>query len=99
MHVLMKSLTKDEPVPRKETLSLNKLKLEGNPSKQMIVFGLLIDTLQLLLQLPKNKFDWWSKELRELLVDPKISRIALESLIEKLVQVVYVIPLSGYFLS
>ena len=39
MHVLMRPLATDEPVPRKETLSLSKLLLEGTPSEQMIVLG------------------------------------------------------------
>ena len=72
IHVLMRPLTKDEPVPRKKTPSLNKLKLKGTPSKQMIVLGWLIDTFRLLLRLPQDKFDLWRKELRELLADLKI---------------------------
>ena len=73
MYVLMSPLAKDEPVPRKETLSLNKLKLEGTLSKQMIVLGWFIYTHQLLLRLPQDIFDQWRKELRELFADPKIS--------------------------
>ena len=44
MHVLMKPLSKNEPVPRKETLLLIKLLLEGTSSELMIVLGWLIDT-------------------------------------------------------
>ena len=39
MYVSMRPLSQDEPVPRKETLSLNKLLLERTPSKLMIVLG------------------------------------------------------------
>ena len=95
----MRPFAKDELVPRKETLSLNKLKLKRSPSKLMIVLGWLINTCQLLLRLQKDKFDWWRKKLRELLADPKISRITLKSLIGELVYVAYVIPLSCHFLS
>ena len=95
----MRPISPDEPVPTKETLSLTKLLLEGTPSKVMIVLGWLIDTRQLLLRLPEEKFDRLGKELRDLIADPIISRAALESLIEKLVNVAYVIPLSRHFLS
>ena len=80
MHVLMTPLSKYEPVSTKETLSLNKLLLEGTSSELMIVFGWLIDTRQLLLRLPQDKFDRWRKELRDLLGEPRIPRIAQESL-------------------
>ena len=40
----------------KERLSLNKLLLEGTPSKIMIVLEWLIDTRRLLLRLPQDKF-------------------------------------------
>ena len=65
----------------------------------MILLGWPIDTCGLLLRLPLDKFDWWRKECRELLADPKILRVALESLIWKLLYAAYVIPLSHHFLS
>ena len=99
MHVSMRLLAKDEQVPRKETLSLNKLLLEGTPSELMIVLGWLIDTRRLLLWLPQDKFDRWRKELRNLLADPKISKIALKSLIGKLVHAAYVILISSFFIA
>ena len=98
MHVSMRPLSQDEPVQRKETLSLNKLLLKGTPSKLMIVLEWLIDTRQLLIWLPQDKFDL-QKELRDLIADPIISRAVLESLIGKLVHASYVIPLSCHFLS
>ena len=44
MHVLMRPLSLDKPVPRKEIVSLSKLLLEETPSELMIVLGWLIDT-------------------------------------------------------
>ena len=69
----------------------------------MIVLGWLIDTRRLLLRrlllrLPQDKFDHWRKELIDLIANPIISRVALESLIG-LVPAAYVIPLSCHFLS
>lgn len=99
MYVSMGLFTKDEPVLRKETLSLNKLNSERTLNKQMIVSGWLIDTCQFLIRLPQDKFSWGRTELRELLADTKISRIALEALIGKLAHAAYIIPLSRNFLS
>ena len=99
MHVSMRPLSQDKLVQRNETLSLNKLILEGTPSKLIVVLGWLIDTRRLLLRLPQDKFSRWRKELRDLIANPIISRAALESLIGKLVHVAYVIPLSCHFLS
>ena len=78
---------------------MNKLLLEGTPSESMIVFGWLIDTRQMLLWLPQDNFERWVKDLRDLIVHPKISRPALESLVLKLVHAAYIIPLSCHFLS
>ena len=44
IYVSMRPLSTDETVPRKGTLSLNKLLLEGTPSELIIVLGWLIDT-------------------------------------------------------
>ena len=49
MFVSMRPLATDEPVPRKETLSLPKLEAEGTPSEMMIVLGWWLDTRRLLL--------------------------------------------------
>ena len=98
MHVLMRPLATDEPVPRKETLPLSKLLPKGTPSEQMIVLGWLIDTCPLLLCLPQDKLEQWSKECIKLLAEPKTSRAALESLIGKIVHATYVIPLSFFVL-
>ena len=63
LHVSMKPLTSDEPVPRKGTLSLPKLNAEGTPSEMMIVLGWWLDTRKLLLFLPDDKFIAYSQEV------------------------------------
>ena len=39
LYVSMRPLASNKPVPRKETLSLPKLKAEGTPGEMMIVYG------------------------------------------------------------
>ena len=56
LHISMRPLAKDEPVPRKETLSLPKLEAEGTPNKMMVVLEWWLDIRCLLLRLLKDKF-------------------------------------------
>ena len=44
----MRPIAKDEPVPRKETLSMSKLEAEGTPNEVMMVLGWETDTRRLL---------------------------------------------------
>ena len=71
MHASMRPLAKDEPVPRKETISLTKLLLKGTPSELMILLGWLIDTRRLLLRLPKDKYERWKRKLEIYSQTPK----------------------------
>ena len=57
LHVSMRPLADDEPVPRKQPLSIPKLKAKGTPRELMMVLGWLLDTRRLLLRLPDYKMD------------------------------------------
>ena len=99
MFVSMRPLATDEPVPRKETLSLPKLKAEGTPSEMMIVLGWWLDTRRLLLRLPNDKFVAYSKEVEEILDAGKINGKDLEHIIGVFVHTSYAVPLSRHFLD
>ena len=100
LHVFMRPMAKDEPHPRKETLSLEKLMAEGIPNELMEVLGWLIDTHRLLLRLPADKHQRYKMEIEEILSckEPKVTLKTLESLIGKLTHASYVIPLARHFL-
>ena len=61
LHVSMRPLASNNPVPRKETLSLTKIQAESTPCEMMIVLGWWLDTRRLLLRLPNDKFVAYSK--------------------------------------
>ena len=99
LFVSMRPLSEAEPVPRKETLSLPKLEAEGTPSEIMVVLGWLLDTRRLLLRLPKDKFEHYSKEVQEILDQGSVNGKDLESMIGKFVHASYAVPLSRHYLD
>lgn len=63
-----------------------------------MVLGWITNTRKLLLCLPLEKYEQWIREITEILNNPVISRKVPESIIEKLVHVSYIIPISRHFL-
>ena len=99
IHVSMRPMSDQEPVPRKQPFSEEKAEAESVPKEEQIVLGWEIDTRRLVLRLPKQKFIAYSTDLSNFLKKGSISKTDLESLIGRLVHVSYVIPLSRNFLS
>jgi hypothetical protein len=56
-----------EPIPRRDTLSKDKLEAEGAPAESQIVLGRRINPRLLSLQLPLDKFTAWSSDIVNLL--------------------------------
>ena len=69
MHVTSRPHAGDdqEPLPRRPILSLPKLLAEGAPAEIQIVIGWTLNTRELTIGLPKNKFETWSSELRRII--------------------------------
>ena len=99
LHVSMRPLAEEEPIPRKQTLSMPKLEAEGTPSEMMIVLGWWLDTRRLLLRLPDDKFKAYSKEVEEILSAGRVNGKDLESIIRKFVHASYAVPLSRHYLD
>jgi hypothetical protein len=103
IHVAMRpnAGVEKEPIPRRDTLSKDKLEAEGAPAESQIVLGWRINTRLLSLQLPLDKFTAWSSDIVNILerADRVVTRKELESLIGRLNHASYVIPLSRHFLS
>ena len=88
-----------EPVPRRPTLSPDKLAAEGTPAEIQVVLGWQFDTRRLLISLPNDKFAAWHKDVADLISSKVCSMSSLDSLIGKLNHAGYVIPLARHFLS
>lgn len=87
-----------EPVTRRENLSIPKLKAEGTPTEAQIVLGWELDAHRLLLRLPFDKYVAWVGDLQEVLNSTTISLQSLDSLIGRLNHAAYVVPLARHFL-
>ena len=95
----MRPLAEEEPIPRKQTLLMPKLEAEGTQSEMMIVLGWWLDTRRLLLRLPDDKFEAYSKEVEEILSAGKVNGKDLESIIGKFIHTSYAVPLSRHYLD
>ena len=92
LHISMRLLAKDEPVLRRETLSLPKLEAEGTSNEMTVVLGWWLDTSRLLLRLPKDKFIVYSKEVEEILNQRRVNGKDLKSVIGNFVHASYAVP-------
>ena len=63
----------DEPVPRDDMVSMNKLMAKGSPSKQQIMLGLFVDTRRLLVSLPLDKNEVWLSQINDTLFDGSVN--------------------------
>ena len=79
-------------------MNLAKLIAEGLPKEIQIVLGWPIDTQQLLLSLPEDKFLAWSQDLVTVLERSGITIEILESLRGQLTRASSIVPLSRHFL-
>jgi hypothetical protein len=101
MHVTRRPHAGDsnEPITRRNILSLPKLLAEGTPDERQIVLGWLIDTHRLLILLPDNKFTAWMDDLQRFLRHQRCSHEDLDTLVGRLNHTAAIIPLSRHFLG
>jgi hypothetical protein len=81
LHLLGHPLSPNESLPRDDILSLKKLLAEATPAECQIILGWIIDTCQLIIALPHNKFVAWMNAIKTLLNMEKITHKELETLI------------------
>ena len=98
-HIFGRPIDKNEPIPRKDIIAFNKLIAEGAIEEQKILLGWLYDTRRLLISLPLDKWQNWSKDLLDLIENKQTSFHDLDTLIGRLNHVGYIIPTARHFLS
>jgi hypothetical protein len=69
----------NDPIPREDCLSLNKLAEEGQLAEKFTILGWNINTRTLTISLPDKKFKTWSKDLEQIINKRKVSFSMLES--------------------
>jgi len=88
-----------EPLPRRDILSLPKLRAEGAPAESQIVLGWQVNTRDMTIGLPGNKFADWTGDIQKLIDLKQCTFRELESLAGRLGHASYAIPLTRHFLE
>jgi hypothetical protein len=88
-----------EPIPRRNILGDAKLLAEGTPDELQIVLGWTLRTRQLLIALPDDKFDAWSRDINTMIRLGKSTFGDLQTCVGRLNHTAFVIPLARHFLS
>jgi hypothetical protein len=91
--------TTNEPVPRRSLMQAAKLLAEGTPAEIQTVLGWVLDTHQLLIQLPIDKFIAWTSDIAGILESSRCTFGDLESTTGRLNHAGFVIPLARHFLN
>jgi hypothetical protein len=72
IHTLCQPLDPNEPIPREDCLSLEKLAEEGVMSEKLVILGWEINTRSLTLALPKKKYNQWHQDLVQTIIKKDI---------------------------
>ena len=101
MHVTSRPHAGDseEPLPRRDILSIPKLRAEGAPAEVQTVLGWSLNTRTLTISLPETKFRAWLTDLSAITQSRRCTFGAMESLAGRLCHASYAIPLTRHFLD
>ena len=103
LELLSRPLGKNEPLPRDAMLALEKAVAEGTPAEIQIMLGWQIDTRRMLIQLPNDKFENWTSDIRDTLDLAKrgrrIQHKELEALIGRLQHAAVILQEGNHFLN
>ena len=75
------SAEKNEPVFRRQTLSMSKLAAEGTPKEIQVMLGWLLDTQRLILALTQDKYLAWKSDVKQLLDSNTVNKQQLKTII------------------
>jgi hypothetical protein len=82
-----------EDIPRVDIISAKKLKAEGTFEEVKIALGWEINTRNLLISLPADKYKRWTEEIKRMIASSKTSHDSLESTIGRLNHVAGIMPM------
>ena len=86
-------------IKRENMIAKDKCEAEGAISERRICLGWMLDTRQLLVQLPKHKGIAWTREVNAIICRKSISHADLISLIGKLENVITMVKMMGHFMN
>jgi hypothetical protein len=99
IHTMSGPLDSSDEIPRKEIISLKKLSEEGTPSEVKIVLGWTINTRNLRIYLPEDKYKTWTQEISNILATGKVNKNNMEKLIGRLNHVSLLMDKLRHFMS
>jgi hypothetical protein len=79
IHAIGHQLSEDEPLPHDDLITLSKLAAEGHMEERKMLLGWIVNTRELLLHLPLNKFLCWSKDILEAIAKVTVKGSELET--------------------
>ena len=86
-------------IKRENMVAKDKCEAEGAIAEKRICLGWMLNTRQLLVQLPQHKCIAWIKDVDALIVHKSISHANLISLIGKLENVITMVKMMGHFMN
>ncbi len=84
IRTLTRPIDPTDVIPRKDIISLKKLKAEGRLEETKKVLGWNLDTRRLTISLPSDKFLTWCKDIQKMLSSKKAGHKSLESTLGRL---------------
>ena len=99
IHCVMRPFDTNEPTHRDDNLAEHQLRAEGAPTESQTVLGWNVCTRTFTIALPQEKVNGWSREIADLLQQPKVRAKEIESLIGRLNYAGFVIPHARYFIN
>jgi hypothetical protein len=82
---------------REHMLAVSKLRAEGGPRETQIILGWQINTHNLTISLPQEKYLAWMSDIERFLAQRFAQQTELDSLVGRLNHVGYIIPLGRFF--
>jgi hypothetical protein len=99
IHSMSRPVDNSEDIPRVDIISTKKLKAEGTFEEVKIVLGWEINTRNLLISLPADKYKRWTEDINRMITSSKTSHDSLESTIGRLNHVAGIMPMLRHFLG
>ena len=97
IHAVGRPLAENETVPRNHLISKSKLKAEAALTELLIMLGWLLNTRQLLIQLPDHKWSVWRKTLVDMIKKGKTTFDEMETVVGRLTHLVVVLQYVLHF--
>ena len=98
LHLFGRPVHPDEPVPRPNLMSLNKMEAEGAMEEMKIVLGWLLDTRRLMTSLPEEKHTTWVRDIEEAIEKKGLRMDSLVSIAGRLNHSACIVPTLRHFL-